>query len=406
MSIDTTQAPAASAPLQVAKMEEIRRDLSIGAPASAVAAAASSAEDRELDKKADQFVDALLAIDPKDFANRKDYAAAAESMGIELQKQAAKKSEILKQQIGKIAEQESEGGEVAKSLVDLKLQVEELDPASFDLEPGWFSRLVGLVPGVGTPLKRYFTKYESAQTVIAAIVRSLETGRDQLVRDNVNLVDDQRGMYELTGKLEKAIRLAQRIDQKLEARLREMTAASEQHKFVSEELLFPLRQRIIDLQQQLAVNQQGVLVTEGIIRNNKELVRGVNRTLHVTVSALNVGATLAIALANQKTVLEKVESVTKTTGDLIAGTAERLKTQGAQIHKQASSSMLDIEQLRQAFADIKIAMDDIATFRSNALPEMAHSVVELDRITAEAASQIEKMSRGNQMRPGINIDIG
>lgn len=406
MSIDTTQAPAASAPLQVAKMEEIRRDLSIGAPASAVAAAASSAEDRELDKKADQFVDALLAIDPKDFATRKDYAAAAESMGIELQKQAAKKSEILKQQIGKIAEQESEGGEVAKSLVDLKLQVEELDPASFDLEPGWFSRLVGLVPGVGTPLKRYFTKYESAQTVIAAIVRSLETGRDQLVRDNVNLVDDQRGMYELTGKLEKAIRLAQRIDQKLEARLREMTAASEQHKFVSEELLFPLRQRIIDLQQQLAVNQQGVLVTEGIIRNNKELVRGVNRTLHVTVSALNVGATLAIALANQKTVLEKVESVTKTTGDLIAGTAERLKTQGAQIHKQASSSMLDIEQLRQAFADIKIAMDDIATFRSNALPEMAHSVVELDRITAEAASQIEKMSRGNQMRPGINIDIG
>ncbi len=402
MSIDTTQVPAASAPLQVAKMEEIKHDLGIGTPATAT----SSAEDRELDKKADQFVDALLAIDPKDFKGRKDYAAAAENMGIELQKQAAKKSEILKQQIGKIAEQESEGGEVAKSLVDLKMQVEELDPARFDLDPGWFSRLLGLVPGVGTPLKRYFTKYESAQTVIAAIVRSLEVGRDQLMRDNVNLVDDQKAMYELTGKIEKAIRLGQRIDQKLEARLREMRAGSEQHKFVSEELLFPLRQRTIDLQQQLAVNQQGVLVTEGIIRNNKELVRGVNRTLHVTVSALNVGATLAIALANQKTVLEKVDSVNKTTSDLIAGTAERLKTQGAQIHKQASSSMLDIEKLRQAFADIKIAMDDIATFRNDALPQMANSVAELDRITAEAASQIEKLNRGSQMRPAISIDVG
>jgi len=402
MSTATASPQAASAPLQVATIEEIKRELGAGAPAAAPA----TAEDRDLDGKADQFVQALLAIDPKDFKARKDYATAAESMGIELQKQAAKKSEILKQQIGKIAKDEGEGGEVAKSLVDLKLQVEDLDPARFDLDPGWFSRLMGLIPGVGTPLKRYFTKYESAQTVIAAIVRSLEIGRDQLNRDNVNLVDDQKAMHELTLKLEKAVKLAMRIDQKLDAKLKEMTPGSEQHKFVSEELLFPLRQRIIDLQQQLVVNQQGVLVTEGIIRNNKELVRGVNRTLHVTVSALNVGASLAIALANQKNVLEKVESVNKTTGDLIAGTAERLKTQGAQIHKQASTSMIEIDKLKQAFADIKIAMEDIATFRNNALPQMAESVLELDRISTEATAQIEKMNRGNLMRPGVTIDVG
>src|SRR5687768_10852371 len=281
MSNGTPSPQAPAAQLQVATMEDIKRDLGVGA----AAAAPAPAVDRELDAKADQFVAALLAIDPKDFAARKDYVAAAESMGIDLQKQAAKKSEILKQQIGKIAKDEGDGGEVAKSLIDLKMQVEDLDPARFDLDPGWFSRMLGHLPGIGTPLKRYFTKYESAQTVIAAIVRSLEVGRDQLNRDNVNLVEDQKGMYELTGKFEKAIRLAQRIDQKLDAKLKEMTPGSEQHKFVGEELLFPLRQRIIDLQQQLAVNQQGVLVTEGIIRNNKELVRGVNRTLHVTVSA-------------------------------------------------------------------------------------------------------------------------
>jgi uncharacterized protein YaaN involved in tellurite resistance len=394
--------PQAAAPLKVATLEEIKRDLG----ATDTAPAADTAADRELDAKADQFVEALLAIDPKDFAARKNYASAAESMGLELQKQAANKSEILKQQIGKIARDEREdGGNVAKSLVDLKMQVEDLDPARVDIDPGWFSRMLGYIPGVGTPLKRYFTKFESAQTVIAAIVRSLEIGRDQLGRDNVNLVEDQKAMHGLTLKLDKAIKLAQRIDEKLDARLKSIQAGSEQYKFVAEELLFPLRQRIIDLQQQLAVNQQGVLVTEGIIRNNKELVRGVNRTLHVTVSALNVGATLAIALANQKSVLEKVESVNKTTGDLIAGTAERLKTQGAQIHKQAAAAMIDIDQLKQAFSDIKDAMEDIATFRMNALPQMAQSVAELDRLTTEAAAQIEKMNRGNLMRPGVTIDI-
>jgi len=38
-----------------------------------------------------------------------------------------------------------------------------------------------------------------------------------------------------------------------------------------------LRQRIQDLQQQLAVNQQGVLAVELIIRNNKELMKGVDK---------------------------------------------------------------------------------------------------------------------------------
>ncbi len=70
------------------------------------------------------------------------------------------------------------------------------------------------------------------------------------------------------------------------------------------DLLFPLRQRIQDLQQQLPVNQQGLLTTELVIRNNRELIRGVNRALNVTVYALQVAATSALALANQKIVLE------------------------------------------------------------------------------------------------------
>jgi uncharacterized protein YaaN involved in tellurite resistance len=67
--------------------------------------------------------------------------------------------------------------------------------------------------------------------------------------------------------------------------------------------------------------------------------------------------------------------------------------------------MIDIDQLKQAFSDIKDAMEDIATFRMNALPQMAQSVAELDRLTTEAAAQIEKMNRGNLMRPGVTIDI-
>jgi uncharacterized protein YaaN involved in tellurite resistance len=391
---------AASAALHVATAQELRQELSLGEPAAA------KPVDRALEAKADKFVAALLSLDPADFKSREDGKGAIENMGLDLQRRAAQKSEMLKQPIKKLTERSQEGGDVANALIDLKMKVEEIDPGQLDLEPGWFARTLGRIPGVGTPLKRYFTKYESAQTVIEAIIRSLQQGRDQLTRDNVTLAEDQKIMRELTFKLEQAVRLGQLIDAKLEQKLRaEIAAGSEQHKFVSEELLFPLRQRIIDLQQQLVVNQQGVLASEIVIRNNKELVRGVNRALNVTVSALQVGATVAIALANQKNVIDTVEAVNKSTSDVIAGTAKRLRTQGAQIHKQAASAQLDMASLKTAFADVKAAMEDIASFRLNALPQMAQTVLELDRLSADADEAIRKMEQGNRARPGLAIDV-
>ncbi|MEM1091141.1 MAG: toxic anion resistance protein, partial [Pseudomonadota bacterium] len=287
-----------------------------------------------------------------------------------------------------------DGGEVANALVDLKLQVEELDPGKVDLEPGWFARLLGMIPGVGTPIKRYFTKFESSQTVIDAIIRSMEDGKEQLVKDNTTLAEDQKFMRDVTRKLEKAIKLAQLLDAKLTHRVeRELTGSPDRARFIQEELQFPLRQRIMDLQQQLAVNQQGIVTLEVVMRNNKELVRGVNRARHVTVNALQVAVTLAVALANQKIVLDKVQAVNETTSDLIAGTAERLRQQGTEIHKQASSSQIDMDALKKAFTDIHAALDDISAYRQEALPKMAATIKEMDVMTAAGEKKIQEMER-------------
>jgi uncharacterized protein YaaN involved in tellurite resistance len=162
---------------------------------------------------------------------------------------------------------------------------------------------------------------------------------------------------------------------------------------------------VLDLQQQLAVNQQGVLASEIIIRNNKELIRGVNRSLNVTATALQVGATVAIALANQKNVIDKMNAVSKTTNDLISGTAARLRQQGTEIHRQASSAAVSVESLKSAFADLNAAMTDIATFRRNALPQMAQTVLELDQVTADAEKSIQKMEEAKGKSAALQIKV-
>lgn len=382
---------------------EIKKELALNSPQEIHLTAT---DEKSLESKADEFVQQLLNFDSNNVDQEQARKSSVEQMGYEVQKRAAKQSELLRQPVKKMSQKSEDSGDVANALIDLKVKVEELDPGKFDFEDGWVSRTLGRLPGIGTPIKRYFSKFESAQTVIGAITRSLENGRDQLQRDNTTLVEDQKQMRESAKKLEQAVRLGQMMDQKIQYKLeREIAKDDPKHKFVAEELLFPLRQRIIDLQQQLAVSQQGIIATEIIMRNNKELVRGVNRALNVTVSALETAATVAMALANQKIVLDKVQSVSQTTSDLIAGTSARLKTQGTEIQKQASSAQLNLDSLKSAFADLKIAMEDVSTFRVNALPQMANTILELDRISADAEKTIVKMEEGNKAHPQIKIEV-
>lgn len=389
--------------LKVPDADALKTELDLADPASIHA---DPVADPELAKQAEDVAARILKVDLNDERQREQSKVAVETMGTELQKEAARRSAMLKQPLQALMKDGAEGSQVANSLIDLKLQVEDLDPAKVDLSSGWATRLLGYVPGIGTPLKRYFSRFESASTSIDAIVHSLKAGQEQLKRDNITLIDDQKAMRALTLKLERAIKLGQLIDARLQNSLdTEILAGDPKHKFIAEELLFPLRQRIQDLQQQLLVNQQGYLTTEIVIRNNKELVRGVNRAVNVTVTALQVAVTLALALANQKIVLEKVQAITATTENLIAGTAERLKTQGAEIHKQASGTQLNIDVLRQAFTDIRSALDDISRYRQEALPQMASNILEMDKLANESEQTIRRFEQAGQANKDFSIEI-
>ena len=385
-------------PLQTVELESVKHEILLGGE--------EDQSDPELIKQAEELTEKLLQVDPEDNASRLQAKSAVESMSSRLQLEAVKRSEMLKQPMKQLSRRSEDGGPVANSLIDLKMKVEELDPAQIDLDAGWFSRMLGHLPFVGTSLKRYFSRFENASTMIEAIVNSLKEGREQLKKDNITLEQDQLAMRELTKKLQRSIKLGELIDKNLSEMLETKIPADDlRYRFVQEELLFPLRQRIQDLQQQLAVNQQGVLTTEIIMRNNKELIRGVNRAINVTVNALQVGVTLALALANQKIVLDKIEAVNKTTDALIASNAQRLRQQGVEIHKQAASSQINIDTLRQAFVDINAALEEMSNYRSQALPQMEQNINELDELAQKTEASIRTLETSKKLGSGLVIEV-
>jgi uncharacterized protein YaaN involved in tellurite resistance len=401
-----TQQSMENAGLEVAQPAQVQQQMGLVDPAGI---GIDEQTDPALDKMATDFVSQIMAYNPQDASQldaRNSTIAALERMGSRAQSEAAHRSAMLREPIRKLAARGEDGGPVAQSLVDLKMTVEELDPGKFDFEAGWFTRTLGRLPGVGTPLKRYFTRFESSQTVMDAIMRALLEGKSTLTRDNTTLGQDQKVMRELTLRLQKTIQLGMLIDQKLSYALeRELAGDDPRAAFIQEELLFPLRQRIQDLQQQLAVNQQGVLAIELIIRNNKELIKGVDRAVKVTVNALNVAVTVALALANQKIVLDKIEAVNVVTNRLIAQTAATLRSQAASVQQQASQASLDIDTLKKAFQDIHATMEEIAVFRTKALPSMADNILQMDQLTRETEAAIQKLEKGTEAAPSISLEV-
>ena len=120
-----------------------------------------------------------------------------------------------------------------------------------------------------------------------------------------------------------------------------------------------------------------------------------DRALNVTVSALNVAVTVALALANQRLVLDRVESLNKTTSDMIAGTASQLRSQGVDIQNRSASAMLDMEQLENAFADVLGAIDEVSRYRREALPKLSEQIGRLESMAQKGEAAITDMDRGN-----------
>ncbi len=358
-----------------------------------------------LEKQSDDIVNSLFNMDPKDLRAQQQKALALKGLGAQIQRELTRRSALLKQPMTQLVNDAEDGGGVAKSLLALQEQTNLINPNNIDFTPNAIRRLLAKIPGVGTPISRWFARYQSVDAVIQSIIKSLQNGQAQLERDNTTLKGDQIAMRELTFKLQDYIALGILIDKKVTARLETGTTLDEMKRhFIEEDILFPLRQRIVDLQQQLAVNQQGFLTSEILIRNNRELIRGVSRSLNVTVTALNIAATLTLALQAQKNVLCGVESVNKTTDNLLAQTASKLKNQGVEIHKQAASSQLDIEKLKSAFADVQSALDNINRFRREALPGMGQSIEEMDRLTSDLDQRIQKLEASESVSDEIHLE--
>ncbi len=323
----------------------------------------------KLDSKVDGFIAELVAHDANSpaFGEKVDQIAR---MGQEQVRAAAGHSNRFLDR--PVRAMDADSG-VGKDLAELRRTVEELDPGrkSRLMEP---RKLFGIIP-FGNRLKNYFDSYSSSQGHIQQILKSLESGKKELVLDNAAIDQERAKLWEAMGELEQMIHIAKTLDGRLEEKAIELDSSDpEKAKALRESALFYVRQRTQDLLTQMAVSVQGYLALDLVKKNNVELVKGVDRASTTTVSALRTAVTVAQAMTNQKLVLEQITSLNATTANIIDSTSTLLREQTAQIHEQAASSTIPLETLQRAFQNIYDTMDEVDNFKVRALDSMKQTV--------------------------------
>ncbi|MGF7047348.1 uncharacterized protein YaaN involved in tellurite resistance [Paenibacillus sp. DS2015] len=348
----------------------------------------------KLKEVAENNVATIMALDFESLEKRKEILQSIDSFGINTMKSSSDKNTLLQVSVGNLSKTGDEGGQVAKGLAELHTQLKDLDPSVIDFaKTGFLGKLFN-------PLRAYFLKYQKADVVIADIVVSLDKGKSTLKNDNTTLEIEQQTLRDLTKKLQKEIQLGMLMDESIDSQIEAAKQRSEDPdkiRFITEEVLFPLRQRVMDLQQMLVVNQQGIMAIEVVIRNNKELIRGVDRAKNVTISALKISVTVASALYNQKIVLKKIELLNQTTNDLISGTSRMLKTQGVEIQKQSLEASISVDTMKEAFTDVLSALDSISTYKQEALPRMRETINQFRELADGGEKQIQRLEKGHKL---------
>jgi uncharacterized protein YaaN involved in tellurite resistance len=348
---------------------------------------------KQIDATVSQYVNNLLSADPHSPAFDQQLNAVHSMGDADIRASAAVSNRLLDRPAAAMSSGPFDPkSQISNSLVKLRRTVEDLDPT----QQGLFGKkhLWGTLP-FGNTLRDYFHKYESGQKNLDAIIQSLYSGQDELQKDDASLEQEKANVWAIKARLEQYIYMATALDQQVSAKIASVQASDpDRAKELQTDVLFYVRQKRQDLLTQLAVNTQGYLAMDLVEKNNRELIKGVDRATTTTVSALRTAIIVAQALANQKLVLNQINALNTTTSNLIESTSEMLKQQSAQVYEQAANSTVQLESLQKAFDNIYSSIDAIDTYKVQALGNMQKTVDALSAEIQKAQSYLQRAHAG------------
>ncbi|HWO64279.1 MAG TPA: toxic anion resistance protein [Umezawaea sp.] len=279
--------------------------------------------------------------------------------------------------------------QVTGGLNELRRTVRELDPK--DLRGLTGRKVLGLIP-FGNNARGLLARFRAADEPLNRVVLKLRGGQDELRRDNAAVRGERERLWAVMTRLSADAVLAAAVDEAVDQQARIVELSDPQRATaLRADVLHPVRVRHQDLLTQLAVCAQGYLALDVVRRGNDELIKGVERAVGTTVTALRIGMVVAAALADQREVIDQIDAVRGLTDGLLRANADLLSLQGNDIQRISSEPMVGVDAIRASFDQVYATIDAIDTFKARAAESMAGTVSALDHEIRRAHDHLTRV---------------
>ena len=357
---------------------------------------------KRLDEVAENFVNKafdsgfLTSIDQSVSAG---ITADIDSMGMAEAKEIALSSNNLMNRQLKELDNSSvkENKKVVKSLMDMENKIVELNPAKAGInwdDPLRGGRIFGIkLPFIGDKLQKYIQKTRDASQYIEMVNKELDEG-SRIIRESIGEIDlEKQKNLEITMRSNEYLYLNSAIVKKVESRMIENKLNEKEKELVTEVILYPLEQKKSDLNTQIHVAITSYYGLDVIQKNNKELLRGVQRCQMVALPALNTSITMASALADQKNVHDTVGAINQTAEEMLNSVSTMVSSQSQQIQKSAQSETIKRKSIMDNYKKIEDALKKTSEYRLQAHAALKKDNEKMEELTKNAVSMMTANKR-------------
>lgn len=228
----------------------------------------------------------------------KEYKKLVDNFGNKTIKKVENTSKMFGNTVNQVANSIEYSNDIEQNITNLNNLVKKLDPSGIDFSVK--SRLFF------NPIKMYFNKIKREESNIKSFIEDLKNKKDILKRDNITLEIEIKNLESIINLIddeyEDGVRLRDEIVKYLDS-----IQDRSKDVFYKQNVIEILDKRLFDFKQMSIIKGQSVLALEIICKNNREIIRNLEKIQNITMEALNTAIMLANSLHNQNVILNNVK---------------------------------------------------------------------------------------------------
>jgi uncharacterized protein YaaN involved in tellurite resistance len=358
----------------------------------------ASSVSEEDSTKVDTIVDRLMGLDFNDGETKEGVVHGLRVLNDKVMEEASQfTSEALKKRMGGL-QATAEGDVVFQGMMDLNAKLKEVHPSNYDLTENFFHKILPFL----SPVRNYFAKFQTMESVIGGYQENLERGIEERELDLDILREDKKSLYNAEKLLKQGIEFNKLLQDKLETKIKMDVSDASQKQFLEGQILSNLLRQTQGLEEMRAVNLQGQMSMEMLLKTGLEVIDGAKRCIRISINALTIAGVIQHVLTGQRKLLEAVTEVNKTATQMVDWNAKQLSTTMIEVGRMASETSLDIDVLINAIEMSTKAIDDDIKYRQEAIPMIKERISRLGEASNKAQKTTDDLAKERGIKENFN----